>query len=69
MKQQVLSSHIRLPSLRDPAPGGQPPECLALNASRAYFPETQKAMGNRDSTFKGTNKNLTHSEPKVEAVM
>ena len=39
----------------------KPPEYLALKASRAYFPERQRAVGNRDPTLKGHPQNLTHS--------
>ena len=39
----------------------KPPEYLALKASRAYFPEGQRAVGNRDPTHKGHPQNLTHS--------
>ena len=54
-------SHIGLPS-----PGvlqweKEPSECLALKTSVAYFWETQRAMGNRDSTLKGCTQNCTRS--------
>ena len=45
--------HIRLPSLGILHWEDKPPEHLALKASRAYFPESQSAVGNRDSTLKG----------------
>ena len=57
-----FESHVRFPS-----PGilhweDKPPKCLALKASGAYFQESQKAVGNRDSTLKGHTQNLTHSK-------
>ena len=45
--------HIGLPSLGILHQEDEPPECLALKASGAYFPESQRAVGNRDSTLKG----------------
>ena len=39
----------------------KPLECLALKASRAYFWETYRAGGNRDSTLKACIQNLTCS--------
>ena len=40
----------------------EPPEHLSLKASRAYIQETQRTVGNRNSTLKGCTQNLTHSE-------
>ena len=37
------------------------PGRLTLKASRAYFWESQRAVGNRDSTLKGHTQNPTHS--------
>ena len=45
--------HIRLPSLGVLHQEDKPPEHLALKANRAYFQETQRAMG------KGHTQNLT----------
>ena len=39
----------------------EPSECLALRASRDYFWESQRAVGNRDSTLKGQTQHLAHS--------
>ena len=39
----------------------KPPHRLALKASRASFRESQKAVGNRDSTPEGGTHTLTHS--------
>ena len=52
--------HVRLPS-----PGilhwkDKPPGHLALKASRAYFPESQRAVGNRNSPIKGCMQRFTH---------
>ena len=48
---------VWVPTSGSPASGilhqeDKPPECLALNTSRTYFLETQRATGNRGSTFK-----------------
>ena len=40
-----------------------------MKASGAYSQETQRAMGNRDSTAKGYTQNLTHSGPRAETVI
>ena len=37
------------------------PGRLTLKASRAYFWESQRAVGNRDSSLKGHTQNPTHS--------
>lgn len=66
---QVLPKHYRRPWAPRWAPQHQknkPPDHLALKASRTSFQESQKPMGNRDSTPKGDTHNLTLQDPGKE---
>ena len=60
---QVLPKHWELwaPWWAPQHQKNKPPDHLALKASRTSFQESQKPMGNRDSTPKGDTHNLTHS--------
>ena len=61
--------HIRFPSPGVLHQEGELPEHLALKASGDFFGETQRAVGDRDSTLKGAYK-LSHTPgPRVEAVI
>lgn len=46
----------RQAALPPPPPAFPAPDCLALNASMAYFWEIQGVLGKRNSTLKGANK-------------
>lgn len=61
-KDQRVQAPQQAPQPCCSIPGRQTPECLALKASRAYFQESQRTVGNRNSTLKGHTQNLTHSE-------
>lgn len=40
--------------------GDELPQCLVFKVNRAYFKESQGAVGNGDSTLKRLTENLTH---------
>lgn len=52
LQSKGFEPHVRLPSPGILHREDKPPKCLALRAGRAYFQESQKAVGNRDSTRK-----------------
>ena len=58
---EVQNPH-QAPWTGSPALGRRAPQCLALKASKAYFQESQRAVGNRDSTLKRHTKNLICSK-------
>lgn len=62
-QRRELLSKVQALALSFPAQGScsgeTTPQYLALKASRAYFWETQRTEGNRDSTLKGYTQNLT----------
>ena len=60
-KGQGSKPHIELPRLQVLYQEGKPPEHLVLQASGAFFWESQRAVENRVSTLKGHTQNLISS--------
>ena len=65
----VCATHIRHPNSWNLHQRDEPPKHLALKTNGAYIQETQRAVGNWNSAFKGITCRLTHLGPSVKAVV
>ena len=67
-RSETSEPHIRLPSPGVLHREDKPIECLALKTSGAYFGESQRTVGNRDSTHVG-NRDSTHKRAHTKSHM